>query len=80
MLTKNDVIQRDQFEMASLNQLVPQDHLVREMEEALDFSFIYDLVKDMYSEAGRPSIDPVILLKLTFIQYTFGIRSIRFLK
>ncbi|WP_249598793.1 transposase [Peribacillus frigoritolerans] len=31
----------------------------------------------MYSEVGRPSIDPVILVKLTFIQYTFGIRSTR---
>ncbi|MBU8773274.1 transposase, partial [Cytobacillus oceanisediminis] len=38
---------------------------------------IYDLVKDKYSEKGRPSIDPVILIKLTFIQYTFGIRSMR---
>ena len=47
------------------------------MEEVLVFSFIYGLVKDMYSEVGRPSIDPVILIKLTFIQYTFGIRSMR---
>jgi len=31
----------------------------------------------MYSEVGRPSIDPVILVKLTFIQYTFGCRSMR---
>jgi transposase len=34
-------------------------------------------VKDVYSEVGRPSIDPVILIKLIFIQYTFGIRSMR---
>ena len=47
------------------------------MEASIDFTFIYDLVKDMYSEVGRPSIDPVILVKLTFIQYTFGIRSMR---
>ena len=40
-------------------------------------TFIYDLVKDMYSEIGRPSIDPFILVKLTLIQYTFGIRSMR---
>ena len=77
MLSKNHLIQRDQLEMVTLDQLVPEDHLVRKMEEALDFSFIYDLVKDMYSEVGRPSIDPVILIKLTFIQYTFGIRSMR---
>jgi transposase len=34
-------------------------------------------VKDVYSEVGSPSIDPVILIKLIFIQYTFGIRSMR---
>ncbi|WP_241663332.1 transposase [Peribacillus simplex] len=45
------------------------------MEASIDFTSIYDLVKDMYSEVGRPSIEPVILVKLTFIQYTFGIRS-----
>ena len=77
MLSKNHLIQRDQLEMVALDQLVPEDHLVRKMEEALDFTFIYELVKDMYSEVGRPSIDPVILIKLTFIQYTFGIRSMR---
>ena len=37
--------------MGALDQLVPEDHLVRKMEEALGFSFIYNLVKDMYSEA-----------------------------
>ncbi|CAH0195773.1 hypothetical protein SRABI133_01797 [Peribacillus simplex] len=51
--------------MITLDQLVPPNHLVRKMEAAIDFTFIYDLVKDMYSEVGRPSIDPVILVKLT---------------
>lgn len=77
MLTKHNPIQRDQLEMITLDQLVPANHLVRKMEASLDFSFIYELVKDMYSDLGRPSIDPVILIKLTFIQYTFGIRSMR---
>jgi hypothetical protein len=44
---------------------VPANHLVRKMEAAIDFSFIYDLVKDMYSEVGCSSIDPVIVVKLT---------------
>ncbi|MDM5452397.1 IS1182 family transposase [Peribacillus simplex] len=77
MLSKHDSIQRDQLEMITLDQLVPPNHLVRKLEAAIDFTFIYDLVKEMYSEVGRPSIDPVILVKLTFIQYTFGIRSMR---
>lgn len=77
MLSKHNSTQRDQIEMIALDELVPDNHLVRKIEAAIDFSFIYDLVEDMYSEVGRPSIDPVILIKLTFIQYTFGIRSMR---
>ncbi|WP_141705395.1 transposase, partial [Vulcanibacillus modesticaldus] len=47
-------------------------------DQAIDFSFIYDLVKDTYSlDNGRPSIDPVVLIKMVFIQYIFGIRSMR---
>jgi hypothetical protein len=40
MLSKNNPIQRDQLEMVALDQLVPQEHLVRKMEAAHDFSFI----------------------------------------
>jgi transposase len=76
MLTKNTQINRDQVEMIALEQLVPENHLVRKVEATIDFSFIYQLVKDLYSEdRGRPSIDPVILIKMAFIQYMFGIRS-----
>ena len=78
MLSKNTQINRDQLEMIALEQLVPSNHLVRKLEASIDFSFIYPLVEDMYSsERGRPSIDPVILIKMAFIQYTFGIRSMR---
>jgi len=72
MLSKHNSIQRDQLEMNTLDQLVPANHLVRIIEASIDFTFIYDLVKDMYSKVGRPSIDSIILVKLTFIQYTFG--------
>lgn len=42
-----------------LDDLVPEDHLVRKLDAAIDFSFIYDVVKDLYSpDHGRPSIDP----------------------
>ncbi|WP_163103548.1 IS1182 family transposase [Peribacillus alkalitolerans] len=78
MLTKNTQMNRDQIEMIALEQLVPENHLVRKVEAAINFSFIYPLVEDMYSvDRGRPSIDPVILIKMTFIQYMFGIRSMR---
>ncbi len=63
--------------MIALDQLVPMNHHVRKIEAALDFSFIYKLVEDMYSEIGRPSIDFVTLIKFAFIQYTSGIRLVR---
>lgn len=57
---------------------MPKDHLVRKIDRAIDFSFIYDLVEDLYSEDnGRPSIDPVVLIKIALIQCLFGIRSMR---
>lgn len=78
MLTKNNKTNTENLTMVSLSELVPQDHLLRKIDKTMDFSFIYDLVKDMYSdEIGRPSIDPVVLFKIVFIQYLFGIRSMR---
>ncbi len=77
MLSKQYSIQREQIEMITLEQLVLANLLVRKIESALNFSFIYELVEGMYSEVGRLSIEPDILIKLAFIQYTFGIRSMR---
>ena len=69
---------RNQIQMFCIEDLVPEDHLLRKIEKAIDWSFIYDLVKDKYSkEKGRPSIDPVTLVKIPIIQYLFGIRSMR---
>jgi len=58
---------------------VPKDHILREIDRAIDFNFIYDEVKDMYSDykGGRPGIDLVSLFKIVFMQYLFGIRSMR---
>lgn len=77
MMSKNQINEREQLEILTIDQLVPQDHLVRKLEAAIDFSFIYPLVENLYSSLGRPSIDPVVLFKMTFIQYVFGIRSMR---
>lgn len=61
----------------TLNDLVPQEHLIRKFESCLDFTFIEDLVKDLYSQVGRPSIHPVVLFKLIFINIIFGVNSMR---
>jgi transposase len=64
--------------MLSIDDLVPQDHLLRDVERAISLSFIYEEVEALYClDNGRPSIDPVVLFKIIFIKYLFGIRSVR---
>ncbi|WQI98155.1 IS5/IS1182 family transposase, partial [Rossellomorea vietnamensis] len=46
MLSKHTKEGRNQIEMVALDELVPEDHLVRKVEQAIDFEFIYDLVED----------------------------------
>jgi len=78
MMTKNNSYNRNQIQMLSVDDLVPDDHILRDIDKAIDFSFIYGLVKDLYClDNGRPSIDPVVLFKIVLIQFTFGIRSMR---
>ena len=61
-----------------IDDLVPKDHLLRLIDRAIDWTFIYDLVRDTYSDGmGRPSIDPVTLIKIPLIQYLYGIKSMR---
>ena len=67
----------DSFILSTIDELVPSDHKVRELEEAIDWTFIYPLVRPLYSSFGRPSIDPVVLFKMLFINFTFGIHSMR---
>lgn len=78
MMTQNADKKREQIQFYCMDDLVPKDHLLRLIDKAIDWSFIYDLVEDKYSsDFGRPSMDPVMLIKLPFIQYLYGIRSMR---
>lgn len=66
------------FEYVSIDELVPSDHLLRKIEQSIDFSFIHELVKDLYcANNGRPALDPTRLFKLLFIGYLYGVRSER---
>ena len=78
MMTQNTDKKREQIQMFCMDDLVPQDHLLRLIDKAIDWSFIYDLVEDKYClDNGRPSLDPVVLIKIPFIQYLYGIKSMR---
>lgn len=69
---------QNEVEFVSLEELVPQDHLLRKIDKYIDFNFILKKVKPYYCEDnGRPSLDPLVLFKMMFIGYFFGIRSER---
>ena len=61
----------------SLDRLVPDDHLLRLIADAVDFAFIRPLCRPFYSHTGRPSVDPVVLFKMLLIGYLYGITSER---
>lgn len=67
-----------QIEMISIEDLVPQEHLLRQISNAVDFSKIYEFVEELYCEDnGRMSIDPVVLFKMVLIQHLYGLPSLR---
>ena len=75
-MIKRKFEEQGRIELVSIGELVPQDHLLRKIDKAIDFSFIYDKVKDLYClDNGRPAIDPVVLFKMLFLGYLFGVRS-----
>lgn len=62
----------------TMEDIVPKDSLYRKIDKYIDFTFIYEKVKHLYCEDnGRPSIDPVVLFKIVFIQALDGIKSMR---
>ena len=69
VLTK-DIENRNQVEFVSLEQMVPQDHLLRQIDAAIDFNKVYEFVEDLCcKDNGRPSIDPVVLFKIELLQH-----------
>jgi len=60
-----------------MEDLIPRDHLLKKIKAAIDFDFIYEDAESYYSKIGRPSIDPVCLMKMLLVGYLYGIRSER---
>ena len=60
-----------------LDEVVPEDHAVREIAAVLDLSWAHSELAPYYPEIGRPSIDPVLMIRMLIVGYVFGIRSER---
>ena len=67
---------QQQMDLVILEQMIPEDHLLRRIDEAVDFSFIHDLCAPLYCENnGRPAIEPEILFRMLIVGYLYGIKS-----
>ena len=65
------------FYAFNLDEKVPQDHLLRQIDEVLDLSALREHLAPYYSHTGRPSIDPELMFRMILIGYCYGIRSER---
>jgi transposase len=75
-------LKRDQgqlFYSFCLDEVVPDDHRVREIAAVLDLSWVHAELASYYSHFGRPSIDPELMIRMLIVGYVFAIRSERLL-
>lgn len=76
MMKQSDGVQQKML-CITIEQLMPNDHFLRQLDSLVDFSFIYDKVGHLYSRIGRHSIDPVVVIKMLLLGYLYGINSER---
>src|SRR5713101_4336510 len=60
-----------------LEDQIPENHLLRLIEKHISFAFVRERLKQSYSDTGRPSIDPELLLRILLIGYLYGVTSER---
>ena len=77
MMGSNEKPQSQLFYSFNLEELVPEDHLLRHIDRFLDFSDLRDHLAPYYSHTGRPSVDPELMIRMLLIGYCLGIRSER---
>ena len=77
MMGERRVMQEALFYGFSLEPHVPDDHLLRKIDRCVDLSEVRAHLGPYYSDVGRPSIDPELMIRMLIVGYGFGIRSER---
>jgi transposase len=77
MMGRRNQKQGHLFYSFDLDAVVPNDHLVREIAAVLDLNWVYGELAPHYPTIGRPSIDPVLMVRMLIVGYVFAIRSER---
>jgi transposase len=77
MMGERTEMQEALFYEFSIDRHVPVDHLLRSIDRFVDLSDLRSYLRPFYSEIGRPSIDPELMIRMLIVGYCFGIRSER---
>src|SRR5579863_2331496 len=77
MMGRRECGQGQFFYAFDLDKVVPADHLVRQIDGVLDLDWVHKELAPYYSHTGRPSIDPVLMIRMLLVGYVFAIRSER---
>jgi len=68
---------RKEVAVIDMQAIVPKFHLLRKIDRSVNWNKIYEFVEELYSpNMGRPSIDPIVLVKMVFLQHLYGLRSV----
>jgi transposase len=72
------VYQPKLFSFVTIESLIPQNHLLRKIDQILSFGFVREMTASYYSSNhGRPSIDPELFFRMMVVGYLYGISSDR---
>ena len=77
MMGERREMQEALFYGFSLERHVPGDHLLRKIDRFVDLSGVRAHLEPYYSEVGRPSIDPELMIRMLIVGYCLGVRSER---
>ena len=77
MMGRRELGQGQFFYSFDLDRVVPGDHLVRQIDGVLDLGWVHKELSPYYSHTGRPSIDPILMIRMLIVGYVFAIRSER---
>jgi len=77
MMGQLPAAQNELFYEFCLDKFVPKDHLLRQIDQFLDFGGLRQFLSSHYSHMGRPSVDPELLIRMLIVGYCYGIRSER---
>lgn len=75
MMAKKE--KQEKMYCVTYEELIPKNHFLRKLDALIDFNFIYEKTEPLYSKMGRPSIDPLVLIKMLLVGYLYGIDSER---